>query len=130
MLMPTLSPSFKLGKITKWYGRKGDFLKANDILFDVTTHSLTNFDSKESSLHVEIQEDMYIAKVIEEAGGKEVHVGAPIAILCEEQNDIDVAEKLIIEDDNKMFEISNKVQVCMWQAFVRSKNDSGACGCS
>ena len=132
MLMPSFSPTFKSGKITKWYGREGDFLKANDVLFDVVTHSLTNSEKAETHLHVEIQEDMYIAKLIESEGEtREVQVGAPIAILCEESSDVGIAGKLSFMNEIKIVEdCSSKVQICMWQAYVKSKNDPGACGCS
>ncbi|CAM9122132.1 unnamed protein product [Discosporangium mesarthrocarpum] len=74
--MPALSPTMERGTITQWHKGAGDELSAGDILCDVETDKATvAFDTQDEGI---------LAKVIAEAGGAEVAVGDPVAIIVED----------------------------------------------
>lgn len=131
--MPTLSPSMTSGTVAKWMVKQGQLLSTYDHIFDVAVENLTKTSEKEekSILEVEILEgDVYVAAILAPEGSHR-KIGSPIMVVCEDEKDIDTITKLL-QDSHKSTlhkEISES-QIAMWQAYVKSKSDAGACGCS
>jgi pyruvate dehydrogenase E2 component (dihydrolipoamide acetyltransferase) len=72
ILMPSLSPTMKEGKITKWLKKEGDKISSGEAVAEVETDK--------SNLEVEAYEDGYLLKVVV-AENESAPVGAPIAYL-------------------------------------------------
>lgn len=88
--MPALSPTMQAGNIGAWQKKAGDTIAPGDVLVEVETDK--------AQMDFEFQEDGVIAKVLREAGEKDIPVGSPIAVLVEEGTDVSAFEKFTIED--------------------------------
>lgn len=75
VLMPQLSPTMTEGRFSKWLKKEGDAVSVGDIIAEIETDKAT--------MEVEATEDGILAKLYAEAG-KDVAVGAPIAVITEE----------------------------------------------
>jgi len=126
--MPILSPTVKSAKIVRWHGKKGDLLKANELILDVETLTLSSTETLTSVLEVEIQEDMFIASILGRIG-QTYPVGTNIAILVEDHEDID--KVLSFEDLLSSSPMSTAstfpqgIEIAMWQAYVKSQENRG-----
>ena len=78
--MPSLSPTMTHGNIIRWYVKEGDEISPGTVLADIETDKAT--------LAFENQEDGFIAKILVEAGTKDIPVGKPVAIIVEEEADV------------------------------------------
>ncbi|KAI0704836.1 pyruvate dehydrogenase [Cytidiella melzeri] len=87
--MPAMSPTMSEGGIAQWKKKEGEPFATGDVLLEIETDKAT--------IDVEAQEDGILAKIIAPDGTKNVQVGAPIAILGEEGDDISGADKLAVE---------------------------------
>lgn len=123
---PQLSPTMQFGRIVKWNGKVGDLIPANGLIMEVEAHSLTRTEGcgTTSLLEIELQEDMYIAKLLQPEGSSLINIGTPVAIFCEEKEDL---RHFLNFDDKKINDIPISA---MWQAYIKNKADSGSCGCS
>ena len=95
--MPQLSPHMISGTLLKWYAKEGAIIPAYELIADVRPDQLTElkeFDER-TDMELELQEDMFIAKYLCHEG-QEVKGGAPLAILCEMEEDIEEAKKLVV----------------------------------
>ncbi|KAF5666359.1 dihydrolipoamide acetyltransferase component pyruvate dehydrogenase complex [Fusarium heterosporum] len=88
--MPALSPTMQAGNIGGWQKKPGDTIAPGDVLVEIETDK--------AQMDFEFQEEGVIAKILKEAGEKDVPVGSPIAVLVEEGTDIAAFEKFSIED--------------------------------
>ncbi|KAF4454684.1 dihydrolipoamide acetyltransferase component pyruvate dehydrogenase complex [Fusarium austroafricanum] len=88
--MPALSPTMQAGNIGAWQKKPGDSISPGDVLVELETDK--------AQMDFEFQEEGVIAKILKEAGEKDVPVGSPIAVLVEEGTDIAAFEKFSIED--------------------------------
>jgi pyruvate dehydrogenase E2 component (dihydrolipoamide acetyltransferase) len=73
ILMPSLSPTMKEGKIIRWMKKAGDKVSSGDALAEVETDK--------SNLEIEAYDDGTLARIVVEAG-QMATVGAPIAFLA------------------------------------------------
>ena len=73
VLMPSLSPTMKEGKIVRWMKKPGDKVSSGDALAEVETDK--------SNLEIEAYDDGTLARIVVEAG-QLATVGAPIAFLA------------------------------------------------
>jgi pyruvate dehydrogenase E2 component (dihydrolipoamide acetyltransferase) len=73
ILMPSLSPTMKEGKIVRWIKKPGDKVSSGDALAEVETDK--------SNLEIEAYDDGTLARILVEAG-QMATVGAPIAFLA------------------------------------------------
>ncbi len=73
ILMPSLSPTMKEGKIVRWMKKPGDKVSSGDALAEVETDK--------SNLEIEAYDDGTLARIVVEAG-QMATVGAPIAFLA------------------------------------------------
>ena len=95
--MPQLSPHMISGKLLKWYAKEGAIIPAYELIADVRPDQLTELREldERADMELELQEDMFIAKYLCHEG-QEVKGGAPLAILCEMEEDIEEAKKLVV----------------------------------
>eukprot|EP00358_Blepharisma_japonicum_P002492 CAMPEP_0202946330 /NCGR_PEP_ID=MMETSP1395-20130829/9144_1 /ASSEMBLY_ACC=CAM_ASM_000871 /TAXON_ID=5961 /ORGANISM="Blepharisma japonicum, Strain Stock R1072" /LENGTH=397 /DNA_ID=CAMNT_0049646863 /DNA_START=164 /DNA_END=1357 /DNA_ORIENTATION=- len=68
------------GTIVKWLKKEGDKIKAGEIMFEVETDKAT--------LGFEVQDDVYLAKIIEPEGSANIPLGKPVAILVDSSGDV------------------------------------------
>lgn len=79
VLMPQLSPTMTEGRLAGWLKKEGDKVATGDIIAEVETDKAT--------MEVEATEDGIIHTIIGEVGA-DITVGAPIAVLAEEGEDV------------------------------------------
>jgi pyruvate dehydrogenase E2 component (dihydrolipoamide acetyltransferase) len=87
--MPAMSPTMTEGGIAEWKKKEGDSFSAGDVLVEIETDKAT--------IDVEAQEDGILAKIISQDGAKGVQVGATIAVLAEEGDDLSGAARFASE---------------------------------
>ena len=73
ILMPALSPTMTEGNLVKWLIKKGDKVKAGDILAEIETDKAT--------MEVEAVDEGTITKILVKEGAQGVSVNSVIAIL-------------------------------------------------
>ena len=78
--MPALSPTMTEGTIVKWLKKEGDKVKPGEIMFEVETDKAT--------VGYEVQDDVYIAKILAPEGATKIPLGHPIAILVNKSDRI------------------------------------------
>ncbi|HEY1143213.1 MAG TPA: biotin/lipoyl-containing protein, partial [Sphingomicrobium sp.] len=81
--MPALSPTMEEGTLAKWLVKEGDEVKSGDILAEIETDKAT--------MEFEAVDEGKIAKILVPEGSEGVKVGAPIAILAGEGEDVSAA---------------------------------------
>lgn len=79
--MPSLSPTMTEGNIAKWCVKEGDKVSPGDVLCEIETDKAT--------LDMESMEEGYVAKILRGDGSKEIKVGELIAIMVEEEEDVE-----------------------------------------
>lgn len=92
-LMPAMSPTMTEGGIATWKKQPGDTFSAGDVLLEIETDKAT--------MDVEAQDDGIMAKIIVDAGAKNVPVNSLIAVLGEEGDDISGADALAKEAESE-----------------------------
>ena len=80
VLMPALSPTMKEGNLAKWLKKEGDVVEAGDIIAEIETDK--------AIMEVEAVDEGILAKILVEAGTKNVRVNDLIAIIAEEGEEI------------------------------------------
>ncbi|KAL1851572.1 pyruvate dehydrogenase complex dihydrolipoamide acetyltransferase component (E2) [Paecilomyces lecythidis] len=88
--MPALSPTMTAGNIGAWQKKVGDTLSPGDVLVEIETDK--------AQMDFEFQEEGVLAKILKDAGEKDVAVGNPIAVMVEEGTDIAPFESFSLED--------------------------------
>ncbi|KNE58313.1 pyruvate dehydrogenase complex dihydrolipoamide acetyltransferase [Allomyces macrogynus ATCC 38327] len=78
--MPALSPTMTQGNIGAWKKQIGDTIVPGDVLVEIETDK--------AQMEFECQEEGILAKILLEQGAKDVPVGSPIAVMCEEASDV------------------------------------------
>ena len=81
--MPALSPTMEEGTLAKWLVKEGDEVSSGDILAEIETDKAT--------MEFEAVDEGKIAKILVPEGTDGVKVGAPIAILAGEGEDVNSA---------------------------------------
>lgn len=80
IFMPALSSTMSEGKVVQWLKNVGDFCEAGQVIMVV--------ESDKADMDVEAFEDGYLAAILVDAG-QTADVGAPLAILVANEQDID-----------------------------------------
>ncbi|KAH6610217.1 hypothetical protein Trco_000237 [Trichoderma cornu-damae] len=88
--MPALSPTMQAGNIGAWQKKPGDSIAPGEVLVEIETDK--------AQMDFEFQEEGVIAKILKDAGEKDVSVGTPIAVLVEEGTDVAAFESFSLED--------------------------------
>lgn len=71
--MPALSPTMSEGTIVKWNKKEGEKVKAGETMFEVETDKAV--------VGFEVQDDVFIAKILEHEGASKIPLGHPVAVL-------------------------------------------------
>ena len=88
--MPALSPTMEIGTISQWELKEGDSFSAGTVLCSVETDKAT--------MDFESQDDGFIAKILREGSSAvDIPVGAPIAVVVEEEDDIGAFSDYVLE---------------------------------
>ena len=82
--MPALSPTMEEGTLAKWLVKEGDSVSSGDLLAEIETDKAT--------MEFEAIDEGVIAKIVVAEGTDNVKVGAVIAIIAEEGEDVDDIE--------------------------------------
>jgi pyruvate dehydrogenase E2 component (dihydrolipoamide acetyltransferase) len=83
--MPALSPTMEEGTLSKWLVKEGDQVNSGDILAEIETDKAT--------MEFEAVDEGKIAKILVPEGTDGVKVGAPIAIIAADGEDVSSAAK-------------------------------------
>jgi len=78
--MPALSPTMSQGNIIKWLIKEGESFSTGDAICDIETDKAT--------VSYDVQDDGYLAKIVQPDGAQDVPVGAPIAVTVEEATEV------------------------------------------
>ncbi|CAG0900393.1 unnamed protein product [Cyprideis torosa] len=78
--LPALSPTMEQGTIVSWAKKEGDRLNDGDLLAEIETDKAT--------MGFETPEEGYLAKILIEAGAKDVPVGRLLCIIVDEEADV------------------------------------------
>eukprot|EP00617_Octactis_speculum_P021453 CAMPEP_0185750352 /NCGR_PEP_ID=MMETSP1174-20130828/9127_1 /TAXON_ID=35687 /ORGANISM="Dictyocha speculum, Strain CCMP1381" /LENGTH=125 /DNA_ID=CAMNT_0028426877 /DNA_START=157 /DNA_END=534 /DNA_ORIENTATION=+ len=124
--MPQLSPTMAHGRVRKWLKQNGDRVECHDLLFEVTTRELLMDDEgddecgqKRMNLQVESQDEAFIARLlVDDDGIADVAIGEPIAILVEDECDIEDAA-LMAETVVKQYKQGHDIPILCWQAYLK-----------
>lgn len=73
--MPSLSPTMTTGIIRKWLKKEGEKVKPGEIMFEVETDKAT--------LGFEVQDEVYVAKILANENSLPMALGSPVAILVD-----------------------------------------------
>ena len=107
------------GGVTRWYVEVGEFIPAYSLICDVKPDALVavsaGADDDNLELHIESQDEMYLAKIF--GGGHTYVAGNPLAILCEYEEDIAQAQK--IELPSVDVYTMSEYPVALWQAYLK-----------
>lgn len=78
--LPALSPTMEAGTIISWEKKEGDKLDEGDLLAEIETDKAT--------MGFETPEEGYLAKIMVEAGTRDVSIGKLVCIIVENAEDI------------------------------------------
>lgn len=78
--MPALSPTMNQGNLAKWHVKVGDLVRPGSVLAEIETDKAT--------LAFENQDDGYVANLLVPDGSKDIPIGQPVCILCEDEDSI------------------------------------------
>lgn len=88
--MPALLPTMTQGGIVAWNKLVGDELAPGE--------SIAEIETDKASMDFEFQEEGYLAKIIVDAGAKDLPVGKPIAVYVEDKSDVAAFADFTAED--------------------------------
>eukprot|EP00240_Pyramimonas_obovata_P011238 CAMPEP_0118930430 /NCGR_PEP_ID=MMETSP1169-20130426/7124_1 /TAXON_ID=36882 /ORGANISM="Pyramimonas obovata, Strain CCMP722" /LENGTH=121 /DNA_ID=CAMNT_0006872787 /DNA_START=346 /DNA_END=711 /DNA_ORIENTATION=- len=118
--MPELSPLMTSGRITRWHKQIGDRIDAYDLLYEVETNHLTVREDEVFTLDVEAHEDGYLGAILVQ-DGDEIDVGAPIAVVCDEEKDLEHFKDYKAPSEQEAAAAYEK-RSFLWQAYTKSRN--------
>ena len=92
ILMPALSPTMEEGTLAKWLVKEGDTVSSGDIIAEIETDKAT--------MEFEAVDEGTLAKILVEEGTEGVSVGAVIAMMADEGEDVGDVEAPAAKSDN------------------------------
>jgi len=78
--LPALSPTMEQGTIVTWEKKVGDQLSEGDLLCEIETDKAT--------MGFETPEEGYLAKILIQAGSKDIPIGKPLCIIVSDKDSI------------------------------------------
>lgn len=87
--MPALSPTMTQGNLAVWSKSVGDELQPGEAIAEIETDK--------AQMDFEFQEEGYLAKILVEAGTKDIPVNTPIAVYVEEKGDVDAFKDFTVD---------------------------------
>ncbi len=85
LLMPALSPTMTEGKLAKWHKKEGDKVSSGEVIAEIETDKAT--------MEFEAADEGTVGKILVQEGSEGVAVNTPIAVLLEEGESPEDAEK-------------------------------------
>ena len=96
ILMPALSPTMEEGTLSKWLVKEGDEVVSGDLIAEIETDK--------AIMEIEAVEDGKIGKLLVEEGDQSIKVNTPIAILLNENEQIQTLVKQPINEKTEAAE--------------------------
>ncbi|OLY79412.1 Dihydrolipoyllysine-residue acetyltransferase component of pyruvate dehydrogenase complex, mitochond [Smittium mucronatum] len=90
--MPALSPTMEMGNIGTWKVKVGDKVEPGDVLVEIETDK--------AQMDFEYQDSGYIAKLLKDSGSHDVPIETPIAIIVDEESQVDAFKDFVLEKDS------------------------------
>jgi len=78
--LPALSPTMEMGTIVTWEKKEGDRVSEGDLLCEIETDKAT--------MGFETPEEGFLARILIEAGAKDIPIGKLLCIIVEDQADV------------------------------------------
>merc|ERR1711936_138731 len=78
--LPALSPTMEQGTIVTWEKKVGDQLSEGDLLCEIETDKAT--------MGFETPEEGYLAKILIQAGSKDIPIGKPLCVIVSDKDSI------------------------------------------
>jgi len=129
LTMPQCSPTMTSGKLTKWHVSPGNDVAAYDLVLDLSAHGLHDTDAGNSSaavdMEIETLDDGTLCSVFHHAGDV-VPINMPIAVLCDEPDNVEFAKSLLLESHAAELAIAPRA---MWQAYKKTHSEEGVGKC-
>lgn len=131
ILMPALSPTMKEGNLAKWLKKEGDLVEAGEIIAEIETDK--------AIMEVEAVDEGIVAKILVEAGTKNVKVNDLIAIIAEEgenrQDAINQIQNAVAKEEKNVSDVkiekseeisSEKVEEVLNQNKTKNQVEDGS----
>ncbi|MFK7760758.1 MAG: pyruvate dehydrogenase complex dihydrolipoamide acetyltransferase [Candidatus Midichloriaceae bacterium] len=131
ILMPALSPTMKEGNLAKWLKKEGDLVEAGEIIAEIETDK--------AIMEVEAVDEGIVAKILVEAGTKNVKVNDLIAIIAEEgenrQDAINQIQNAVAKEEKNVSDVkiekseeisAEKVEEVLNQNKTKNQVDDGS----
>ena len=109
ILMPALSPTMEEGTLAKWLVKEGDRIQSGDLIAEIETDKAT--------MEFEAVDEGIIGKLLVTEGSEGVKVNSPIAIILDDDEDLEVQEKKDIT-----LQVEPKEQTVISAAPLETKN--------
>lgn len=87
--MPSLSPTMTQGSLSSWKKKEGEAIEAGEILAEVETDKAT--------IEWEAVEGGFLAKILVQDGATDVEIGRPVAIVCDEEEDLGAFSEVTLD---------------------------------
>eukprot|EP00877_Chromochloris_zofingiensis_P009842 jgi/Chrzof1/5110/Cz15g11230.t1 len=117
------------GTICKWLKSEGDSVNKYDLIFEVDTDTLVEDAYKLGDfegtvrLTIESQEDGYLGKILVPEG-QAVAAGTPVAVVCEDKEQLSNAASWSSPTSNVYDETKPQVRVLEWQSFLKESKET------
>ena len=98
ILMPALSPTMKEGNLAKWLIKKGDKVKAGDVIAEIETDKAT--------MELETLDEGIVKELLFKEGTQSIKVNTPIAII-EDVSLKKITNDIVEESDQKLSKQKN-----------------------
>ena len=116
--MPTLSPTMVSGKLLNLLVKEGDKVQSYQHFITISTTTLTKLpdNNNDKEMEIEIMEDeYYVAKYFANMNDT-ISINEPIALLCENKDDINDVKKI-----NDINDVKKQFRIGQWQGYLKSK---------
>ena len=100
--MPSLSPTMTTGKIIKWVKKEGDRVKPGEVMFEVETDKAT--------LGFEVQDEVFVAKILEAENSAPLALGHPVAILVDKADRVAAFKNYSLEPKKEEPQVASPVE--------------------
>ena len=108
--MPALSPTMTHGNLAKWLVKKGDQIKAGDLIAEIETDKAT--------MEIEAVEEGIVKELLFKEGEESIEVNAPIAIVDIIGNKSIQSQKVQGDKDNSKNILKHHIE----QKKIKKKN--------
>ena len=115
ILMPALSPTMTHGNLAKWLVKKGDQIKAGDLIAEIETDKAT--------MEIEAVEEGIVKELLFKEGEESIEVNAPIAIVDIIGNKSIQSQKVQGDKDNSKNILKHHIEQKKIEKKIKNKSD-------